>query len=101
MAGRLAAARAGFFATTIILVDGSPGAPLCFLLRHTFLLITFLDMVGLAFLLVRIGGLITSWHKTSLFDLRSPQRNCCGGQQDKRPFPKRSTFARKLSCTVW
>jgi len=42
-----------------------PGAPLGFLLRHALLLVALLDVLGLAFLLVRVGRFITLRHDGS------------------------------------
>ena len=58
----LAASGAALLAAAILLVDGSPGPPLGFLLGRAPALVGFLDMLGLALLLVRIGGFITAGH---------------------------------------
>jgi hypothetical protein len=58
----VAVAGTGFFTATGALVYGGPGAAFGFLFAKSAVLVTFLDMFGLAFLLVRIRRFIASWH---------------------------------------
>ncbi len=52
-----AASGTALLAAAILLVDGGPGPTLGFLLGYATALVGFLDMLGLALLLVSIGGL--------------------------------------------
>src|SRR5690606_35094004 len=63
--GLVATAGAGFVATAIVLVDRGPGATLGFIGRDAPLFIALLDMLGLALLLVGIGGFVTLGHGSS------------------------------------
>jgi hypothetical protein len=54
------AARAGFLAAAVLLVDRGPGAGLGFVLAAAALFIALLDMRGLALLLVGIG-VLAAW----------------------------------------
>src|SRR5690606_21897575 len=56
---------AGILAATILFVDCGPGNPLRILLALAFLLLALLDVLGLAFLLVGIAGLVTARHDES------------------------------------
>jgi hypothetical protein len=50
-----ASAGAGLLAATTLLVDGGPSATLGFFLGNATIFVAFLDVLGLAFLLVGIG----------------------------------------------
>src|SRR6185436_8995238 len=52
----LAAARAALLAAAALLVDGRPGAPLGFLVRHAGGLVALGDVIGLAVLLIGVLG---------------------------------------------
>src|SRR5690606_31671783 len=54
--------RAGLLAAAIVLVDGGPGAALGLLVGNAAILVAFLDMLGLALLLVGIGTLVALGH---------------------------------------
>src|SRR5882672_5420860 len=56
------AATAGLLASAVNLVDGGPGAPLRFFLRHAALLVSLLDVLGLSFLPQRVLVLASAWH---------------------------------------
>jgi hypothetical protein len=58
----LAATGTTLLAAAILFVDGSLSAPLGFLRGKATALIGFLDVLGLAFLLVRISRLVTAGH---------------------------------------
>src|SRR5258705_9281883 len=57
-----AATRAALVAAAGLLVDGRPCAPLGFLLADAAMLVSFLDVFGLAFLLVGVAGFIAARH---------------------------------------
>src|SRR4051794_19588453 len=59
---RFAAARAALLPAAGFLVHGCPRPAFGFALRRAALLVTFLDVLGLAFLLVRVTRLVASWH---------------------------------------
>ena len=66
VAGALAAAgAAGLLAAAVVLVDGCPGPALGLLLGHAALLVAFGDVIGLAFLLVGVFGLVAARHGTT------------------------------------
>jgi len=52
-------------AAAIVFIDGCPGSPLCLFLRYSPILIAFSDVIGLAFLLVRVFGFIATRHGIS------------------------------------
>src|SRR6185437_6104700 len=58
----LAAPRAAFPAPAALLVDGRPGAPLGLLVGDHAFLVALGDMVGLAFLLVRVLRFVAARH---------------------------------------
>src|SRR5205085_8111420 len=58
----LAAARAALLAATAFLVYGCPGASFGFLRGNAPILVTFLDVPGLAFLLAGVTRLVATWH---------------------------------------
>ena len=62
----LAAAAATLLAAAGLLVHGSPCTALGFALGNAAMLIPLLDMLGLSFLLVRISGFVTAWHRILL-----------------------------------
>src|SRR5262249_22585960 len=75
MAGALAAAGAArLLAAGIVLVDRGPGAPLGFLLADALLLVTFLDVLGLALLLVGVFRLAALGHERSPYWVRGEAR---------------------------
>src|SRR5690606_26459695 len=101
VAGLRAATRARFLAAAIVLVHRRPGAALGFVLAHALFLVAFLDMLGLALLLVGIGGFIALGH----FCLLSckTRRHSAGGTKARLPFrrpggkpekPARSSYHR-------
>jgi hypothetical protein len=49
-----------------LLVHGRPGTPLGFLFGNAAMLVAFLDVLGLALLLICITGLIAAWHRNLL-----------------------------------
>src|SRR5215469_4551034 len=82
----MAAARAALLAAAALLVDGRPGAPFGLLFREAAAFVAFGDVVGLAFLLVGVLGLVAPGHavprslvwcfrdaKTSVTPRSSPQ----------------------------
>src|SRR5687768_16732948 len=72
----LAAARAGQIAAARFLVDGRPGAPFGVRLGNALLLIAFLDVLGLALLLVGVGALVAAGHGS--ISRICPQRKTLG-----------------------
>src|SRR5262249_55967226 len=62
MGVRLAAPAAGFIAAAGLLLDRCPGPADGRLLGHAALLIAFLDMLGLALLLVGVAALVAARH---------------------------------------
>src|SRR6266481_8138579 len=67
-----AAARAALVAAAGLLVDGRPCAPLGFLPADAAMLVAFLDVFGLAFLLVGVAGFVAARHDPSPSILRLP-----------------------------
>src|SRR5438067_458885 len=59
----LMASGMGLLASPLLLVHGRPGASFRFFCRNSAFLIAFRDMLGLAFLLARVGGFATAWHR--------------------------------------
>lgn len=55
-------ARTGFFSTPVLLVDGRPCAFLGFFPGNAIVAVAFLDVLGLALLLVGVSGFVSSWH---------------------------------------
>src|SRR5690606_2786947 len=66
-----AAGAAGLLAAALVLVDGGPGAAFGLFLLHAALLVAFLDVLGLAFLLRRVFGLVALRHGAGLPGRRS------------------------------
>src|SRR5688500_11120754 len=58
----LAPARAALLAAASFLVDGGPGAAFGFLSFDATLLVTLLDVLGLALLLAAVTRLVAAWH---------------------------------------
>lgn len=58
-------------AATILFINGCPSAALGFLFRDTPLLVSFLDVLCLPLLLVGIGGLVSTWHRSCSFPTTS------------------------------
>src|SRR5690606_38961249 len=72
---------AGLLAAAVLLVDGGPGDALGVFPGTAFLALAFLDVLGLALLLVGIGRLVSAWHGVLLAraGLRSSRRAGCRG----------------------
>jgi hypothetical protein len=68
----LAPARTALLATAGHFVHRSPGTPLRLFFRYTVLLVSFLDVLGLAFLFCSIFGLVSSWHTLHPFSVCVP-----------------------------
>src|SRR5262245_60916606 len=82
----LAAARPAFLAAAGHGVDGGPGAPLGFLLRHAAMLIALFDVLGLAFLLTGVFCLRSARHvsRSLAIEPRRLQRRSAARGSDKR-----------------
>src|SRR5579871_1535144 len=61
-----ATTRAALLAPAGHFIHGRPGAPLRFGRRCASLLVAFGNVLGLALLLVRVLGLLSAWHRSSL-----------------------------------
>src|SRR3954469_5961051 len=85
-----AAARAALVAAAGFLVDGRPGAPLGFLRADAALLVAFLDMLGLAFLLVGVARFVTAGHAASPSLLRLLKSNARRARGFRWEWPGRS-----------
>ena len=53
---------ARLFPTTVIFIDGGPGAGFGFFIRNTFFLVAFFDVLGLTFLFVSVFRFISLRH---------------------------------------
>src|SRR3546814_7684490 len=58
----LATTRAALLAAAAFVVDRGPGASLGLVLAHAAIAVALFDMLGLALLLIRVGGFFTAWH---------------------------------------
>src|SRR5690606_37870091 len=69
---------AGLLAAAILLVDRRPCAALGLLVRHPALFVAFLDVLGLALLLVGVGGLVSLAHGGAPGGGVVPTLSACG-----------------------
>src|SRR6266478_7689678 len=97
-----AATRAALVAAAGLLVDGRPCAPLGFLLADAAMLVSFLDVFGLAFLLVGVAGFIAARHGCLPSMVRLPKletRKRRGGfrQSSCRPMRRVNTRLRGVA----
>src|ERR1700733_12545958 len=62
MVFRLATTASALLAAASFLVHGGPGTPLSFVLRNAATLVTFLDVLGLSFLLLDVSRFVATGH---------------------------------------